>query len=81
MKKTTKSFCERIWLYKPENERTKAQKIARDVACFAVVVYAAVISFLYFSAESTVIELDCQAQLQAAAQSAAQIQAQVAMNK
>ena len=48
MKKTTKSFAEKIGLVKPECERTKTQKIVRDVAFFAVVIYAAVISFLYF---------------------------------
>lgn len=81
MKKTTKSFCERIWLYKPENERTKAQKVARDIAFFSVVIYAAVISFLYFDAESTIIEYGCQAQSDAAVQVAAQMQSQVALNK
>ena len=59
MKKTTKSFAEKIGLVKPECERTKTQKIVRDVAFFAVVIYAAVISFLYFDAEAQIIELDC----------------------
>jgi hypothetical protein len=77
MKKSTKSFCQRIWLIKPENERTKTQKAIRDVAFFAVVIYAAVISFLYFDAESQIIELDCEAHAAAASQAVAQM----ALNK
>lgn len=60
MKKSIKEFSKKIGLYKPENERTKAQKIARDVAFYAVVIYAAVITFLYIDAESQAIELECQ---------------------
>ena len=77
MKKATQSFCQRIWLIKPESERTKTQKAIRDVAFFAVVIYAAVISFLYFDAESQIIEYDCEAHAAAAAQSVAQM----ALNK
>ena len=77
MKKSTKSFCQRIWLIKPENERTKTQKAIRDVAFFAVVIYAAVISFLYFDAESQIIELDCEAHAAASSQAVAQM----ALNK
>ena len=73
MKKTTKSFAERIGLVKPECERTKTQKIVRDVAFFAVVIYAAVISFLYFDAEAQIIELDCG--------NVGQTSTQVALNK
>jgi hypothetical protein len=73
MKKATKSFCQRIWLLKPESERTKTQKAIRDVAFFAVVIYAAVISFLYFDAEAQIIELDCG--------NVGQVSTQVALNK
>lgn len=38
-------------LYTPEKERTKTQKIVRDVTFFAVVVYAAVMTFMFFNAE------------------------------
>ncbi|MBR6907039.1 hypothetical protein IKN40_00620 [bacterium] len=55
--------------------------MARDIAFFSVVIYAAVISFLYFDAESTIIEYGCQAQSDAAVQVAAQMQSQVALNK
>lgn len=59
MKKSIKEFSKKIGLYKPENERTKTQKVIRDVAFFGVVIYAAVITFLYIDAESQVVELDC----------------------
>ena len=81
MKKATKSFWQKIWLVKPESERTKTQKVIRDVAFYAVIIYAAVISFLYFDAESKVIELDCEAHSAAASQVAAQVAAQMALNK
>lgn len=46
MKKVAKKIC----LHKAESERTKMQKIVRDVAFFGVVVYAAVMTFLFFDA-------------------------------
>nr|MBR6099982.1 hypothetical protein [bacterium] len=75
MKKSAiEKFSRKIGLYKPENERTKAQKICRDVAFFAVVIYAAVISFLYFDAESRIIENECGSYSQS-------VTSQVALNK
>ena len=59
MKKSAiEKFSRKIGLYKPENERTKTQKICGDVAFFAVVIYAAVISFLYFDAEAQITEYE-----------------------
>ena len=77
MKKATKSFWQKIWLVKPESERTKTQKVIRDVAFYAVIIYAAVISFLYFDAESQIIELGCEAHAAASSQAVAQM----ALNK
>jgi hypothetical protein len=73
MKKTTQSLLRKLWFIKPESERTKTQKVVRDVALFAVVVYAAVISFLYFDAEAEIVEIDCN--------NIGQTTTQVALNK
>jgi len=62
MKKTVtkvKAAAKKIGLHKPENERSKAQKIIRDVVFFWVVVYAAVMTFLVIDAESNEIEVEC----------------------
>jgi hypothetical protein len=59
MKKSFKSVCKKLGLYKPEAERTKAQKTIRDITFFAVVIYAATITFLYMDAVSHAVELDC----------------------
>lgn len=59
MKKSFKNMCEKMGLYKSENERTKAQKAIRDVTFFAVVIYAATITLLYVDAVSQTVELEC----------------------
>ncbi|MBQ7616628.1 hypothetical protein IJS64_01205 [bacterium] len=62
MKKTVtkvKAAAKKIGLHKPETERSKAQKIIRDVVFFGVVVYAAVMTFLVIDAESHEIEVEC----------------------
>ncbi len=45
-------------LHKAEAERTKVQKIVRDVAFFWVVVYAAVMTFMVFTAEADKTEAE-----------------------
>lgn len=45
-------MVKKLGLHKDETERTKTQKIVRDVAFFGVVVYAAVMTFMVFSAEA-----------------------------
>lgn len=47
-----KKMVKKLGLHKDETERTKTQKIVRDVAFFGVVVYAAVMTFMVFSAEA-----------------------------
>ena len=46
-----KKMVKKLGLHKDETERTKTQKIMRDVAFFGVV-YAAVMTFMVFSAEA-----------------------------
>lgn len=47
-----KKMVKKLGLHKDETERTKTQKIVRDVAFFGVVIYAAVMTFMVFSAEA-----------------------------
>ena len=47
-----KKMVKKLGLHKDETERTKTQKIMRDVDFFGVVVYAAVMTFMVFSAEA-----------------------------
>lgn len=47
-----KKMAKKLGLHKAEAERTRTQKIVRDVAFFGVVVYAAVMTFMVFSAEA-----------------------------
>lgn len=47
-----KKVAKKLGLHKTEAERTKTQKLVRDVAFFGVVVYAAVMTFMVFNAEA-----------------------------
>ena len=47
-----KKMVKKLGLHKAEAERTKTQKIVRDIAFFGVVVYTAVMTFMVFSAEA-----------------------------
>ena len=61
MKKTVtkvKAAAKKIGLHKPETERTKMQRIIRDVVFFGVVVYAAVMTFLVIDATSHEVEVE-----------------------
>lgn len=53
MKKIVKKI-----VHKPEAERSKTEKLIRDIAFFGVIVYAAVMTFLVINAESTKVEAD-----------------------
>lgn len=55
MKKTLKKFG----LHKSESERTLTQRICRDVACFSVVIVAAVLGYFYWMAEINLAEAEC----------------------
>ena len=37
-------------VYKKESERTRTEKLIRDLVCYAVVIYAAVLGFLVVNA-------------------------------
>lgn len=61
MKKTVtkiKVAAKKIGLHKSETERSKTQRIIRDVVFFGVVVYAAVMTFLVIDATSHEIEVE-----------------------
>lgn len=53
MKKIVKKI-----IHKPEAERSKTERLIRDIAFFGVIVYAAVMTFLVINAESTKVEAD-----------------------
>ena len=53
MKKIVKKI-----VHKPESERSKTERLLRDIAFFGVIVYAAVMTFLVINAESTKVEAD-----------------------
>ena len=53
MKKIVKKI-----VHKPEAERSKTERLIRDIAFCGVSVYAAVMTFLVINAESTKVEAD-----------------------
>jgi hypothetical protein len=53
MKRLVKKF-----VHKPESERSKAEKLIRDIAFLGVVIYAAVMTFLVFNAETQQVEAE-----------------------
>ena len=53
MKKIVKKI-----VHKPEAERSKTERLIRDIAFFGVIVYDAVMTFLVINAESTKVEAD-----------------------
>ena len=53
MKKIVKKI-----VHKPEAERSKTERLIRDIAFFGVIVYAAVMTFFVINAESTKVEAD-----------------------
>ena len=55
MKKIVKKI-----VHKPEAERSKTERLLRDIAFFGVIVYAAVMTFLVINAESTQAEAESQ---------------------
>ena len=55
MKKIVKKI-----VHKPEAERSKTERLIRDIAFFGVIVYAAVMTFLVINTESTQVEAESQ---------------------
>lgn len=53
MKKIVKKI-----VHKPEAERSKTERLLRDIAFFGVIVCVAVMTFLVINAESTKVEAD-----------------------
>ena len=47
--KMTKEARKRL-IYKKESERTRTEKLIRDLVCYGVVIYAAVLGFLVVNA-------------------------------
>lgn len=66
-----KKVAKKLGLHKTEAERTKTQKLVRDLAFFGVVVYAAVMTFLVFNAETQQVEAE--ANLVASSYTASQV--------
>lgn len=53
MKKTVKKF-----VHKPESERSKKEKLIRDIAFFGVVIYSAVLTFFVFDSQAKQVEAE-----------------------
>ena len=53
MKKIVKKI-----VHKPEAERSKTERLLRDIAVFGVIVYAAVMTFLAINVETAQVEAD-----------------------
>ena len=49
MKNTTKQKL----FYKKESERTRRQKVCRDIACYGVTIFAAIMGFLLVDANAS----------------------------
>ena len=47
--------------YKKENERSRREKICRDVACYGVTIFAALMGFLLVDANASLAEAEADA--------------------
>ena len=47
--------------YKKESKRTKAEKLCRDIACYGVVIYTAILWFLLIDANASLAEAEADA--------------------
>ena len=54
MKNTTKQKL----FYKKESERTRRQKVCRDIACYGVTIFAALMGFLLVDANASLLEAE-----------------------
>jgi hypothetical protein len=57
MKATTKQRL----LHKKESERTRREKICRDIACYGVTIFAALMGFLLIDANASLAEAEADA--------------------
>ncbi|MBR7037065.1 hypothetical protein IKI14_04290 [bacterium] len=57
MKATTKQRL----LHKRESERTRKEKICRDIACYGVTIFAALMGFLLVDANASLAEAEADA--------------------
>lgn len=48
-------------LYKKESCRTKKEKFCRDIVCYGVTIFAAVMGFLFVSANASLAEAEADA--------------------
>ncbi|MDD2537534.1 MAG: hypothetical protein PHU61_03525 [Candidatus Absconditabacteria bacterium] len=55
-----KKVLKRIPLTKKESERTKTEKLIRDVAFFAVVIFTAITAFTTLSIQADLVEMEAQ---------------------
>ena len=54
MKNTTKQKL----FYKKENERSRRQKVCRDIACYGVTIFAALMGFLLVDANASLADAE-----------------------
>ena len=57
MKNTTKQKL----FYKKECERTRKQKVCRDIACYGVTIFAVLMGFLLVDANASLLEAEADA--------------------
>ena len=57
MKATTKQRL----LHKKESERTRREKVCRDIACYGVTIFAALMGFLLIDANASLAEAEADA--------------------
>ncbi len=56
-----KRLLKKVPLRKKESERTKVEKIVRDVVFFAIVIFAAIMTYAYLDAKAQLVEAESDA--------------------
>jgi len=57
-KAKTKSKTKNFLFYKKESERTKSEKLCRDIAFYGVTIFTAVMGFLLVDANASLLEAE-----------------------
>ena len=47
--------------YKKESKRTRKEKLCRDIACYGVTIFAAIMGFLLIDANASLVEAEADA--------------------
>jgi len=47
--------------YKKESKRTRKEKVCRDIACYGVTIFAAIMGFLLIDANASLLEAEADA--------------------